>query len=404
MPESEIIELKINNSGNDCEKVKSLADEYLHGELSESSEEKKFIETHIIGCKDCLCYIAEEKTYLDEIKLAEYVPEISVSASVMDRIIENRMIVDKPARRRFMPPVGFMSAAAVVIIMFAIARGGPLNLFMKASQDNSSVEIGSGNNKDIAMYAENAEEAAYDAEYYDGGTSAPAAGKAAADSGVFIANADDAAFEPFNEAQSYQTATTDADVMADNADILMTESGDIAESVESDTPLPAVFGMEVPGAAISPRIGFHEFATDELNAENQEGGDSGENIEGEEGIQTTVSMAEPEAFEIPAAVAESRFSSEMDEYIPEISGLEINKFYEFYYIGSNQADFAEKKLNIFKDIEIYLHDDTHGVVDIIDKKYKDVLEKNLIENNIEIGEILIKEQDGEYIAVIYWFN
>jgi len=121
-----------NNENNDCEKLKSLADEYLHDELSD--EEKEFIENHIKECADCADFITSEKLYLDGIKLAEYEPGISISQSVMKRITENKTVIEKPKKRRF-APFGLISAAVVVLFMFIATRGGPLDIFMQSNSD-----------------------------------------------------------------------------------------------------------------------------------------------------------------------------------------------------------------------------------------------------------------------------
>ena len=132
----ETTEFDIDNRGSDCEKFISLADEYLHDELSE--EEKDFIDKHLEKCEECAEYIEAERKYIKVVKTAEYIPESSVSLFVMEKIIENKMTVDKPAKKRLVP-VGFISAAAVIIIMFVALRGGgAINLFMKTADNDSA--------------------------------------------------------------------------------------------------------------------------------------------------------------------------------------------------------------------------------------------------------------------------
>ena len=48
------------------------------------------------------------------------------------------MIVDKPPKRRF-APVGFITAAAVVIIIAVASRGGSPDLFMPAAHENANM-------------------------------------------------------------------------------------------------------------------------------------------------------------------------------------------------------------------------------------------------------------------------
>jgi len=323
----------INNIESDCEKVKSLADEYLHGELSELtglSEEKDFIEKHIIDCLDCRSYIDEEKIYLDAIRSAEYVPEISISQSVMDKIIENRIAAGKPKRKRFVP-VGFLSAAAVIVIMFLISKGGPLNLFMKASQDNAGNAVNNSisDSMSIEPYAGDAQFNAYNDETVAAAPVSPAG------FGLDI------------------TAATEA-------------------------------GTEIPLLTISPRIAVGDFTN-----------------EAEENLGTQAGIS-PAAAPMPEAVDNSIFGLEMDEYIPEVSGLDMSEIYEIYYMSGYNKEADRPK--ILKDIEVYKTDSQRFMFDIIDKKYKDALNQNFKDNNITIGEILNKNQDGKFIVVVYWMN
>ena len=289
---------ELNISG--CEKFISLADEYLRGELSElSEEEKNFADNHINECKDCADYIEGEKNYLKAVKLAEYIPEISVSQSVMDEIIENRMVVNKPPKRRFVP-VGFISAAAVVIIMFMIARGGPLNLFMKSAQDINSIENANdsgGTDKNIEMFG---------ALYNENGIN---------ETNEIIAEEMEAAGGGNTFVRAFDAA--DADIAQSDGEAMPEVAGNL---MPEDADDEAWFGV-------------------------------------------------------------------------------MNKVYLYYYIDA--IDMTDEiRAAIIKDIEIY---ESYEESDIFDGEYKDTLENNLLENNIEILETLIIEH-GRYIAVVYRSN
>jgi hypothetical protein len=314
----------------------------------------------------------------------------------MDKIIENRMIADKPPKKRFLP-VGFISAAAVVIIMFAVARGGPLNLFMKTAQDNNT---GTENNlnediNNMAMHGENAAEAGHDAYYYNyngngNGNGDTAAGNAAA--------------------YQYQMAEPAADeiMTASDADsggsaVKPKINNDKEKTPAGGAVLTAQDSLEIEEAipeateAVAPRIGFHEFASDTVYAENNENEEIKESGEAGEAAPTI----EPPVLYIPGAVEVSKFEP-MEDYIYEHSGLDTDKIYEIYFVSGYDKD--NKRSEIIKNIEVYKTDEEYLMFDIVDIKDKYILERNLIENNIAIGEILSKYQDGEYIAVIYWFN
>jgi len=361
LPEKIKSGLNINNFENDCEKVKFMADEYLHGELSEKDND--FIRNHIITCKECFDFIEKEKKYLEEIKLGEYIPEISVSQSVMDKIIENKIIIDKPPKRRFVP-FGFITAAAVVVIMFIASRDGVFNIFIKNSDTYGIAENDAGNaaQNENAIFDDEAEIifGAYDNDNDNDGEIQDDMANEAAERGI----EENLLMYEYNN--MYDEA--DYDKAAGDMDFNAAEP-EIAAFIlpEEESPAPAA---EAPYDIIATE--------EELEAE-------------------TLAAA------IPPTVEESQFGAEMEEYISEISGLEMSEIYQFYYIGViNMPD--EKREVITKDIEIYMHDGEHNMFDMFDKKYQDILEKNLIENNIEISEILIKYQDGGYIAVIYWSN
>ena len=383
MPEK--IKLNINNFENDCEKVRFLADEYLHGELS--AEDKDFLDRHILDCLECFDFIAAEKIYFEEIKLAEYVPEISVAKSVMDKIIENKIIADKPPRRRIMP-MGFISAAAVIIIMFALTRGGTLNIFMqKADRDNINNIVENA----AAEFAVN-DDALFAtfggmdfAEYnnYDDGENSNR-DKAAGKMSETKEETEELTQMPYMykaEEEELQENIVAADEFITAAEAIMAEAPAAApapfvESEDSgiaDVPAPAV-EEAVPAPAPAARLPIAART-----------GGLGEDIE------------------IPETVKESKFES-MDDYIIKYAELDINKIYEIYFIGACGLDRDELKSNILTDVEIFKSDINADMFDIIEKKYKDILNNNLIANNIVIGEILSKEQDGEYIAVIYWCN
>ena len=104
---------------NNCEKIELWADEYFHGELS--PKDNKIMDEHIINCEKCAEFFENEKIYFDEIKLAEYIPEINIAESVMDKIISGRITVDKPAKKKFIP-FGLISAAVIVLVMLVASR------------------------------------------------------------------------------------------------------------------------------------------------------------------------------------------------------------------------------------------------------------------------------------------
>jgi len=131
---------KINNTDeniniNDCGKIKSLADEYLHNDPELSDSDREIIDGHLEICADCAGFFAEEKKYLDGIKSAEYTPDKNISESVMNMIISGKTAADKP-RRKIYVPFGLVSAAVIVLVMFAVSKGGLmniLNIFTKTS-------------------------------------------------------------------------------------------------------------------------------------------------------------------------------------------------------------------------------------------------------------------------------
>jgi len=392
--------IKLNRSvlETDCEKVRMLADEYLHDErivLGESGiskefelseEERSFIKNHINGCEDCFDLIEAESKYLSEVKIAEYVPEISVAEFVVNKIIENQIIVDKPPKRRIFP-VGLVSAAAVVIIMFALARSGPLSVFLKSDQNIGNINNSSSNSA-ISMDADHS--AAEIAMFEDSIPPEPDYGnngKAAdsmADGGWGAAENNDIAV-PENFTGEVPMGAYDSPEGE--------PEGAIAEKVAGETPVAPAPEIEngdmamapvpaaAPAPAMAPRLMPEESAIEESAMEE----------------------AAPMLAEIPGPVDESKFES-MEDYISKYADFDIKKIYEIYFIGACGEDRDELRNNILKDIEVYKSDINANMFDIIEKRYKNICNNNLVDNNIVIGEILSKYQDGEYIAIIYWCN
>ena len=334
-----ILKLNIDDWESDCEKVKSLADEYLHdelilhgepgisGKLELPEEDKDFIDRHIAGCRDCLDFIEAESRYLEEIKSAEYVPEISISQSVMDRIIENRLIVDKPPKRRIFP-VGLVSAAAVVLIMFALTKTGALNLFMKYDNTGSLKNAG----------PESANEMPADGDSW------------------LAALPDD---EARNKARRAMDGLVDyGEDAADRAE----------ENEEIIAAAPAAFAAE-------------DIAPDEMP------------------------FATAPDFPLPMSPPAPRTNAETQNMSYE-NFMAMNKnldFYKIYRLKNN--DVAGKEEDIFKDIEFSAMD-PDGRFDIIEKRYDEILNRNLLENNISAEEWLSEksegaETDNEYIGIIY---
>lgn len=138
---------------NNCETVKSLADEYFHNDPDLTEIDRESICAHLKTCDGCSAFYAGEKKYLDEIKAAEYIPGISISEAVMNNIIENTLIVDSGPKKRIVP-FGLISAAAVVIVMFALSRAGLLDTLNRVSND-SNYSNDSANNMIMHETAEN---------------------------------------------------------------------------------------------------------------------------------------------------------------------------------------------------------------------------------------------------------
>ena len=373
----------INNFENDCEKVRSLADEYLHDRLllvrdesenpgeSEnieniediedveilrepelSEEDKIFIENHIADCKECSDFIEEEKKYLDEVSLAGYVPEISISQYVMDKIIENKMTVDKPAKRRIFP-VGLLSAAAVVIIMFALARSGPLDLFIKKDNVKNAVNPA----PEYTTVAElNAAYGTLADDLKDGqnNNEKPEAPEVPEEPRVFMV-AEDSISDEGEAGGGY------------NDDVVVEE--DMPMVADADTGMP--MAEEVYPENITAAV---------------------EAIEAE--TEATLMMAPP-----PMMIPKGG-----DGYMSYDDFLAINNYMVFekiYRINFN--DIADKEEIIFEGIEFSAMDQT-GKFDIIEKMFDERLIKNLQDNQINVEEWIVENIDGvetQYIGIIY---
>lgn len=143
MPKAKIPS-KSNICESDCEKVKSMADEYLHDELiifgapedsrelELSDKDRSFVDSHIGQCAGCLGFIESESGYIDAMAQARHIPEASVSEFVARKIAEGGITVEKPKKRIFVP-FGLISAAAIVLAVFIASRGGALDIFTKSN-------------------------------------------------------------------------------------------------------------------------------------------------------------------------------------------------------------------------------------------------------------------------------
>lgn len=164
MPKTKI-PVKPNTYENDCEKVKSMADEYLHDELivfgglensgdsrelELSEDDRGFIDGHLGACAGCLAFIESESIYFENMAQAGYEPEASVWEFVANKI-NGGVTVEKPKKRRIVP-FGLISAAAVVLIMFAVYKGVP-GIFMKSSDMAQNVERSAAKDSRAEMLA-----------------------------------------------------------------------------------------------------------------------------------------------------------------------------------------------------------------------------------------------------------
>jgi hypothetical protein len=111
-----------------------MADEYFHDELS--PENKKMLEEHTKGCEKCAARFESERIYYNKIKSAEY--KINIAESVMDKIISGQMIVNKPAKKRFVP-FGLISAAAIVLVLWAVSRDN-IKLYDNMVNENALIQ------------------------------------------------------------------------------------------------------------------------------------------------------------------------------------------------------------------------------------------------------------------------
>lgn len=122
----------------DCEYIRSLVDEYLHDELSE--DVKNAVDSHLLECKNgCKAFYDEEKDLTAIIKTSGYIVEPDFSVGIIEKIINEKITIQKPARKRPIP-FGLISAAVIVLIMF-IANPNMLNKDINTAK-NSSRDIG----------------------------------------------------------------------------------------------------------------------------------------------------------------------------------------------------------------------------------------------------------------------
>jgi hypothetical protein len=298
--------LQSNIHENDCEKLKSMADEYLHDELVifgdaenardlELSEgERDFVEEHIRQCAACFSFIESESVYIENMEQAQYTPEASVSEYVAGKIIRERISVEKP-RKKIIVPFGLISAAAVVLIVFIASKSGLADMFIKSS-----------GNMDLSSA--------------------------------------DFALSAFGEAESLK-----------DADMEMAEGMALAPEEEKA-------GEEQP-----------YFLTEES------------------------AMADAPAA-APAPPAPEQGNMSYAGFWEAASGLAVEWLY--------RIDSGEKSGDIFKDIEIHTSDPEGGFY-IVALKYKELLEKNLLEAGIDAlaeaaGNPGAGLTDEKYIGILYY--
>ncbi|MCL2772460.1 MAG: zf-HC2 domain-containing protein [Oscillospiraceae bacterium] len=216
MPKKNIKQENMNNI-YDCDRIKSLADEYLHSDPELSDSDRKIIEEHLQTCAECLEFFAEEKKYLDEIKAAEYTPDIDISKAVMQTIISNSISIaaDKP-RKKIYVPFGLVAAAVIVLVMFAASKGGLMNIFTKTVNNaNNAAYVTDG-----AGGGETAEQ--YTAVYVPGGEL-----RAAVD------NADNTAGQDTSADAAYTEAAQNAAAPAALASPLLRDAGPVIGSTDT---------------------------------------------------------------------------------------------------------------------------------------------------------------------------
>ncbi|MCL2159600.1 MAG: hypothetical protein FWH48_09355 [Oscillospiraceae bacterium] len=81
-----------------------------------------------------------DERYLKAVKLAAYEPESSISRYVMDKIIGEKIAIQKPRKKIFVP-FGLISAAAIVLALFVLTRGGALEIFTKSDLNAQSANL-----------------------------------------------------------------------------------------------------------------------------------------------------------------------------------------------------------------------------------------------------------------------
>ena len=192
-----------------CEYVKSVSDEYLHGELSE--DDKKAIDSHLLECNECTVFYNDEKNLLDIIKSSEYIPDVSFKNLVMDKIIDEKIVIQKRSGKR-PAPFGLISAAVIILIVFL---ANP-NMFDRV--DNASAQL--NESADMRIYGGFDDEDSDDLSYYSDSLQPRAAG---------------------NEISAYESDT------AYDMGIVM-EMGVSGEPmpVPEAMPAPAVAALEIP--------------------------------------------------------------------------------------------------------------------------------------------------------------
>ena len=117
-----------------CDKMEQMADEYFHGELS--PEDMREVDRHVKSCEKCAVYFENERRYCEAVRLAAY--DADIAGAVMDRIIDGRLIVDAPAKKRYIP-FGLISAAAIVLVMLVMSRD-TLDLFDREANEGYAIE------------------------------------------------------------------------------------------------------------------------------------------------------------------------------------------------------------------------------------------------------------------------
>ena len=245
---------------NNCVKIKSLADEYLHDDPELSAADRDAIENHLKMCDGCAAFYDGEKYYLDGIKAAEYIPAASVSEAVMNTIIENTLTVDRGTKKRFVP-FGVISAAAVVLIIFGLSRTGLFDLYNNINTNtadnsrNSNSNIGGSdnispriaeNNRGFGELRQGLDES--DLYVYDGGEAGANAGEVeyAEDSAADI-DIDIDIYNIYNDVNAipdidlYDGSDSDADYEY----IMPAATEAAAKAMGAETEIPQIMQIEV---------------------------------------------------------------------------------------------------------------------------------------------------------------